>query len=81
MGFYDCARFQRTCNSAERLDERALMDDLLHSSRMYIVALKKKIQRLKLGCTKLKRINKNFLFPFFVEIISICSALDLITKR
>lgn len=42
MGFYDCARFQRTCNSAERLDERALMDDLLHSSRMYIVALEKK---------------------------------------
>lgn len=31
MGFYDCARFQRTCNSAERLDERALMDDLLYS--------------------------------------------------
>lgn len=58
-GIYDCVRFQRMCNSAERLDGRALMDDLLRSSRMCILALKKNStwDNFEMKCESL-------LFPF-----------------
>lgn len=70
-GIYDCVRFQRMCNSAERLDGRALMDDLLRSSRMYILALKKNsaCDNFEMKCELMK------VYSFlFVEIISICNA-------